>query len=79
MRKLKPEKGWECYVAVESARGELGCYLYADGSEHAGRLKFRTGSFSAMSVIADKSPGLMIADLVALIATLDVVAPEIDR
>ena len=79
LKKIKPEKGREVYTAVESARGEIGCYLYADGSEHAGRMKFRTGSFSAMSIIEAKSPGLMIADLVALIASFDVVAPEIDR
>jgi len=78
-KKIKPEAGKDCYVKVESARGELGVYLYADGSDHPGRLKIRTGSFSAMSIIESKSPGLMIADLVALIASLDVVAPEIDR
>ena len=43
------------------------------------RVRVRTGSFMAMGIIEDISPGLMIADLVALIASLDVVAPEIDR
>lgn len=78
-KKIKPEAGKDCYVKVESARGELGVYLYSDGSDKPGRLKFRTGSFAAMSIIESKSPGLMIADLVALISSLDVVAPEIDR
>jgi NADH-quinone oxidoreductase subunit D len=78
-KKLKPEAGKDAYVRVESARGEMGCYVYADGSENAGRVKFRTGSFAAMCIIEDKSAGLMIADLVAFIASLDVVAPEIDR
>jgi len=40
---------------------------------------FRTGSFTGMSIIERLSPGLMIADLVALIGSLDVVAPEVDR
>ncbi|MDP7038464.1 MAG: NADH-quinone oxidoreductase subunit D, partial [Myxococcota bacterium] len=78
-KKIKPEKGKDAFARVESARGEMGCYVYADGTENAGRIKFRTGSFAAMCIIEDKSPGLMIADLVAFIASLDVVAPEIDR
>ena len=44
-----------------------------------GRCKIRTGSFSAMSIIEALSPGLMLADLVSVIASLDVVAPEVDR
>lgn len=78
-KKIKPAKGTDAYTRIESARGEMGCYVYADGTENAGRIKFRTGSFAAMSIIEDLSPGLMIADLVAFIASLDVVAPEIDR
>lgn len=78
-KKLKTDKGKDAFARVESARGEMGCYVYSDGGENAGRVKFRTGSFASMSIIEDKSPGLMIADLVAFIASLDVVAPEIDR
>ena len=78
-KKLKPPKGKSGYACVESARGEMGCYVVAGGGENAGRVKFRTGSFATMKLIDDFSHGLMIADLVALIASLDVVAPEIDR
>jgi len=78
-KKLKPPKGIDGYSCVESARGEMGCYLVTGGGENAGRVKFRTGSFAAMKLIQDKSPGLMIADLIAWIASLDIVAPEIDR
>jgi NADH-quinone oxidoreductase subunit D len=77
-RALKLPKG-EVYVRIESARGELGFYLVSDGEKSPYRLKIRTGSFAAMSIIEKVSPGLMLADLVALIATLDVIAPEIDR
>ncbi len=77
-RKLKPEVG-ESFSRVESARGEMAYYLVSDGSDKPYRLRVRTGSFTAMSIIEDISPGLMVADLVALIASLDVVAPEIDR
>ena len=77
-RKLKPEAG-EALSRVESARGEMAWYVVSDGTEKAYRVRARTGSFMAMGIIEDVSPGLMVADLVALIASLDVVAPEIDR
>ena len=77
-RKIKPPQG-EAYARVESARGELGFYAISDGSDKPLRVKIRTGSFTACGAIEAISPGLMIADLVALIGSLDVVAPEIDR
>jgi NADH-quinone oxidoreductase subunit D len=77
-KKLKPPRG-EVYAAVEGARGELGVYLVSDGSATPYRAKWRSSSFSALSMIEFISPGLMIADLVAVIATLDTVAPEMDR
>jgi NADH-quinone oxidoreductase subunit D len=77
-RNLKVEAG-ETLSRVESARGEMAFYLVADGTNKAWRVRTRTGSFTAMGIIEAISPGLMVADLVALIASLDVVAPEIDR
>jgi NADH-quinone oxidoreductase subunit D len=77
-RKIKPEAG-EAISRVESARGEMAYYVVSDGTEKAYRVRARTGSYLAMGIIEDLSPGLMVADLVALIASLDVVAPEIDR
>jgi NADH-quinone oxidoreductase subunit D len=77
-RKIKPEPG-EALSRVESARGEMAYYVVSDGTEKAYRARARTGSYLAMGIIEDISPGLMVADLVALIASLDVVAPEIDR
>ena len=78
-RKLKPAEGLEAYSRIESARGDMQYYVVASGGENAHRVKIRTGSFTAMGIIDSLSRGLMIADLVALIASLDVVAPEIDR
>jgi NADH-quinone oxidoreductase subunit D len=75
---LKPPAG-EVYSCVEGARGELGVYLISDGTNKPYRLKWRTGSFAGLSIIEHISRGLMIADLVAVIATLDVIAPEMDR
>ena len=54
-------------------------YCVSDGSEYPYRVHVRTGSFAAMSIIEELSKGLMIADLVAVIATFDIVAPEVDR
>jgi NADH-quinone oxidoreductase subunit D len=77
-RIMKPEAG-EALGRVESARGEMAYYVVSDGTAKAYRVRARTGSFTAMGIIEDISPGLMVADLVALISSLDVVAPEIDR
>ncbi len=77
-RKFKPPPG-EVYVRIESSRGDMGFYVVSDGSEYPYRVRIRTGSFTAMSMIDKISRGLMVADLVALIASLDVDAPEIDR
>jgi NADH-quinone oxidoreductase subunit D len=77
-KKIRPPAG-EAQSRIESARGEMAYYIVSDGSERAWRARIRTGSFLAMGIIEELSQGLMIADLVALIASLDVVAPEIDR
>ncbi len=76
-KKLKP-KG-EATARVEAARGDMHCYVVGDGGTNAYRARFRTGSFNAIAMVREKSAGLMVADLVALIASLDIVAPEIDR
>jgi len=76
-KKLRPEG--EAYSRVESARGDMGCYVVGAGKEECYRARFRTGSFNAMQIVEPLAPGLFLADLVALIASLDVVAPEIDR
>jgi NADH-quinone oxidoreductase subunit D len=77
-RKVKPEAG-EAVGRVESARGDMLYYIVSDGSEKAYRLRVRTGSFMAMGIVEELSHGVMVADLIAIIASLDVVAPEIDR
>jgi NADH-quinone oxidoreductase subunit D len=78
VRNFRPPAG-ECQVRVESARGDQGWYVVSDGSGYPWRVRVRTGSFAAMGIIQKLSHGLMIADLVVLIASLDVIAPEIDR
>ena len=77
-RTFKPAAG-DAYIRLESARGDMGWYCVSDGSAFPYRVKVRTGSFAAMAAIEEVSRGLMLADLVTLIASLDLVAPEIDR
>lgn len=77
-RVLKPPAG-EVYCRTEAPRGELGYYVISDGSKNPYRVKLRTGSFTAMSIIRRLSRGWMLADLVAIIGSLDIIAPEIDR
>jgi len=67
------------YASVESARGELGFFVVANGQPNAYRIKIRSGSFAAMSMLPVIAKDVFLADLVAIIASLDLVAPEIDR
>jgi NADH-quinone oxidoreductase subunit D len=77
-RKFRPAAG-ECYARVEAPRGDMGFYVVSDGSEYPYRVRIRTGSYTAMSIIDKLAKGIMVADLIALIGSLDVDAPEIDR
>ncbi|MFA9404281.1 MAG: NADH dehydrogenase (quinone) subunit D [Anaerolineales bacterium] len=67
------------YVAVESPRGELGCYLEGDGGPNPYRVHFRTPSFAAIQAIPVLSRGYLVADLVAIISSLDPVLGDADR
>ena len=77
-RTFKPPAG-DCYVRLESARGDMGWYVVSDGTAFPYRCKIRTGSFAAISMTQHVSRNLMLADLIAVIASFDLVAPEIDR
>jgi len=69
----------EVYTAVEAPKGELGVYLVSDGSSKPYRCKIRAPGFSHLQGLDFMTKGHMLADLVACIATLDVVFGEIDR
>ena len=75
---LKPPKG-HIYVRTETPRGDTGYFIMSDGKTSPYRLKIRTGSFTGMSIIREVTKNLFIADLVAVIGSLDIVAPELDR
>ncbi|MFI5163674.1 MAG: NADH-quinone oxidoreductase subunit D [Bacteroidia bacterium] len=75
---LKLPKG-EFFSRVETARGELCVYIVSDGSMNPYRIKFRSPNFSNLSAIKQMTVGGKIGDLVAIMATLDLVIPDIDR
>ena len=69
----------EVYVRGENPRGELACYLVGEGKDTAYRARCRGPSFSNIAVITETAEGMMLADLVALIGSLDIVLGEVDR
>jgi NADH-quinone oxidoreductase subunit D len=69
----------EVYVAVESPRGELGCYVVSDGGPRPWRVKFRAPSFVALEATATCMRDALVADLIAIVGSLDTVMGEVDR
>jgi len=67
------------YSAVESPRGELGVYLEGDGGPKPYRVHMRTPSFDNLSVLGKITQGYLVADLVAILASIDIVLGDIDR
>ena len=67
------------YVATESPRGELGVMLESDGGPKPYRVHWRTPSFVNLQVLPVLSRGVLVADLVALIGTVDIVLGDVDR
>ena len=67
------------YMPVESPRGELGCYLESDGGPKPLRVHFRTPSFVHLQVLPVMSKGHLVADLVAIIGSVDIVLGDADR
>lgn len=75
---LKLPKG-EFYSRAETARGELGVYIVSEGGTTPYRIKFRSPGFSNLSALDHISRGSKIGDLMAIMGTLDLVIPDIDR
>jgi NADH-quinone oxidoreductase subunit D len=73
-----PPKG-SVYSAVESPRGELGVYLESDGGPKPYRVHWRSPSFTNMQILPVVAKGHLVADLVALIGTVDIVLGDVDR
>jgi len=69
----------DCYVPVEGPRGEHGCYIVSDGSNRPWRVKMRAPSFMAIQALPTVVQGGLIADVVAVIGSTDVVMGDCDR
>ncbi len=69
----------EAYAAVEHPKGEFGIYMVSDGANKPYRLKIRAPGFAHLSALDEMARGHMIADVVTLIGTQDIVFGEIDR
>ena len=76
--KLKPPEG-EVYSRIESARGEMGVYIRSDGTTKPMRVKLRGSSYNHLMLVPEIGTDCLIADLVAIFATLDIIMPEVDR
>lgn len=75
---IKLPKG-DFYQKVETARGELGVYIISTGTKNPYRMKFRSPGLSNLSLLNQIAVGGKIGDLVATMATIDIVVPDIDR
>jgi NADH-quinone oxidoreductase subunit D len=81
---IMPNRGFETprdevYAAVESPNGELGYYLVADGGEFAWRVRTRPPSFIHFAIFPYIIKGHLIADIVAVLGSLNIIAAELDR
>lgn len=75
---LKPPVG-EAYASIESPKGEIGYFIVSDGSAKPYRLRIRPPCFVNLQALPKMAQGLLIADMVALIASIDIVLGEVDR
>lgn len=77
-RNVRPPVG-EIYVRTEAPRGELGYYIKSDGGKNPVRVKARTPSFCNLSIMNHVVRNVLVADLIAIIGSIDIVLGEIDR
>jgi len=69
----------EVYVSIESPRGEFGCYVVSDGSNKPYRVHYRAPSFVNLQALPRMAEGRLVADVVAVIGSIDIVLGEVDR
>ena len=69
----------EVYASVESPRGEFGCYLNSDGTSKPRRVHFRAPSFANLAALPLMTKGVFVADLVAIVGSIDILLGDVDR
>jgi len=77
-KRIKPNKG-SVYARVENPKGELGYFIISDGSVNPFRVKVRAPSFVNMTIFNELCKGHLVADVIAILGSLDIVLGEIDR
>ncbi len=78
-RVLKAPAGGEVYHAIEGPKGEIGFYLLGDGTPNPYRCRVRPPSLLNLQIVPELARGMLVADLVAIIGTTDIVLGEVDR
>ena len=69
----------EAYVSIENPKGELGFYIISDGTKNPYRIKINPPSFINLAVLNKMIKGVLIADVIAILGSFDIVLGEIDR
>jgi NADH-quinone oxidoreductase subunit D len=77
-KNLKPPAE-DCYFAVEAARGTFSMRAVSDGTNKAYRMKLRSPTYSNLSLFEEATSGMLLADALAFMSSLDLVIPEMDR
>ena len=77
-KRIRPEAG-EVYVRTETPKGEMGYYIVSDGTASPYRVKVKSPCFVNLSALPAISRGAMIADVVAILGSIDIVLGEVDR
>ncbi|MGH7738556.1 MAG: NADH-quinone oxidoreductase subunit D [bacterium] len=76
---LKAPAGGEIYSRIESSRGEMGVYLVGDGTAKPWKAKFRCASFNNVYVLDQLTRGWKLSDIMAVLGSMDMIVPEVDR
>lgn len=77
-RIIKPPKG-EIYQRIEGSRGEVACHVISDGGPNPYKVKWRSPCFTHLQLVPLLAPGFKIADMIAIIGSIDIVLGEVDR
>ncbi|MDH4070741.1 MAG: NADH-quinone oxidoreductase subunit D [Ignavibacteria bacterium] len=77
-KRIRPDSA-DLYVRTETPKGELGYYIVADGTTSPSRVKVRPPTFVNLSILPAMSRGAMIADVIAILGSIDIVLGEVDR